>query len=152
MPEEPYTIPFGEADIVREGDDVTVVALGRMVPLAEQAAEQLAAEGIECEMIDPRTTSPLDEETIFESVENTGRLVVVDEANPRCWHRRRHLGARRRRSASTRSRRPPQMVTAPHTPVAVLPALEDLYIPGPERIADGGRATSPGRAAVMTAR
>src|SRR5512144_3075972 len=84
VPEEPYAIPFGEASIVREGGDVTVVALGRMVHLAEQAAEELQGEGIDCELIDPRTTSPLDDETILESVEATGRLVVVDEANPRC--------------------------------------------------------------------
>ena len=84
MPDEAYTIPFGEANIVRDGDDVTVVALARMVHYAGDAAETLAAEGIECEIIDPRTTSPLDEDTILESVERTGRLVVVDEATPRC--------------------------------------------------------------------
>src|ERR1043165_8720872 len=67
VPEEAYTIPFGEANILREGGDVTIVALGREVGLAQQAAEKLAADGIECEIIDPRTTSPLDEETIFES-------------------------------------------------------------------------------------
>src|SRR6478672_4045043 len=81
VPEEPYAIPFAEANIVREGSDVTIVALGRMVQLAEQAAEEL---DVSCEIIDPRTTSPLDADTILESVENTGRLVVVDEAGPRC--------------------------------------------------------------------
>ena len=80
VPEEPYAIPFGEASIVREGSDVTVVAIGRMALLAEEAAAALEADGISCEIIDPRTLSPLDEETILESVENTGRLVVVDEA------------------------------------------------------------------------
>src|SRR5690349_9242530 len=85
VPEEPYAIPFGEANIVREGSDVTVVALGRMVHFAEQAAQELKDEdGIDCEVIDLRTTSPLDEDTILESVENTGRLVVVDESSPRC--------------------------------------------------------------------
>src|SRR3954467_842677 len=84
VPEETYAIPFAEANIVREGGDVTIVALGRMVPLAEQAAGELAGEGIECEIVDPRTTSPLDTDTILDSVENTGRLVVVDEASPRC--------------------------------------------------------------------
>ena len=84
VPDEPYTIPFGEANIVRDGDDVTVVALARMVHYANEAVETLAGEGIECELIDPRTTSPLDEDTILESVERTGRLVVVDEATPRC--------------------------------------------------------------------
>src|SRR3954466_6491222 len=84
VPEEAYAIPFAEASIVREGGDVTIVALGRMVHLAEQAAGELASDGIECEIVDPRTTSPLDTDTILESVESTGRLVVVDEANPRC--------------------------------------------------------------------
>ena len=84
VPEESYTIPFGEANVVREGDDVTIVALGRMVGFAEQAAAELAASGVEAEVIDPRTVSPLDLDTILESVENTGRLVVVDEASPRC--------------------------------------------------------------------
>jgi pyruvate dehydrogenase E1 component beta subunit len=84
VPDEPYTIPFGEANIVRDGDDVTVVALARMVHYANEAAEALAKDGIEVELIDPRTTSPLDEDTILESVERTGRLVVVDEATPRC--------------------------------------------------------------------
>src|ERR1700750_229270 len=84
VPEEPYTIPFGEASVVRDGSDVTVVALGRMVQMAMEAADALEGEGISCEIVDPRTTSPLDEDTILESVENTGRLVVVDEAGPRC--------------------------------------------------------------------
>src|SRR3981189_387574 len=85
VPDEPYTIPFGEANIVRDGDDVTVVALARMVHYANEAIDGLAsADGIECELIDPRTTSPLDEATILESVERTGRLVIVDEATPRC--------------------------------------------------------------------
>src|SRR5215469_11215571 len=85
VPDEPYTIPFGEANIVRDGDDVTVIALSRMVHYADEAIDTLAKEeGIECELIDPRTTSPLDEDTILESVERTGRLVVIDEATPRC--------------------------------------------------------------------
>src|SRR5207248_10909055 len=69
VPEESYAIPFGEASVVRDGDDVTVVAIGRMVGMAMAAAAELEAEGISCEIIDPRTTSPLDEETIYESVE-----------------------------------------------------------------------------------
>ena len=69
---------------MRDGEDVTVVALSRMVHYAERGGRGLAKEGIECELIDPRTTSPLDEDTILESVERTGRLVIVDEATPRC--------------------------------------------------------------------
>jgi acetoin:2,6-dichlorophenolindophenol oxidoreductase subunit beta len=64
------------------GDDVAIVAIGRMVRVAAQAAEELAKEGIQVELVDPRTTSPLDEDTILESVTNTGRLVVVDESHP----------------------------------------------------------------------
>ncbi len=84
VPDEPYTIPFGEANVTREGDDVTIVAFGRMVGFANQVADKLEKEGISCTVVDPRTTSPLDTETILESVEETGRLVVVDEAHPRC--------------------------------------------------------------------
>src|SRR3990172_3973405 len=84
VPDEPYTIPFGEANLTREGDDATIVAFGRMVLFANQAADTLAKDGISCTVIDPRTTSPLDADTILESVEETGRLVVVDEASPRC--------------------------------------------------------------------
>ena len=84
VPEESYAIPFGEANIAREGGDVTIVAFGRMVNTALEAAEELASSGTEAEVIDPRTTSPLDTDTILESVENAGRLVIVDESNPRC--------------------------------------------------------------------
>jgi pyruvate/2-oxoglutarate/acetoin dehydrogenase E1 component len=141
VPEEPYVIPLGEAEYVREGDDVTVVAIGRMVSMAEQAAEQLADEGIECEIIDPRTTSPLDEETIFESVENTGRLVVVDEANPRC-SLATDIAARVAQNCFDDLKAAPKMVTAPHTPPPFSPTLEDLYVPDPERIAAAVRETT----------
>ncbi|ELY47489.1 alpha-ketoacid dehydrogenase subunit beta [Natronorubrum sulfidifaciens] len=79
VPEEPYTIPFGQADIKREGADVTVVTLGLHVHRALEAAAKLADDGIDVEVIDLRTLVPLDEATILESVQKTGRLVVVDE-------------------------------------------------------------------------
>jgi acetoin:2,6-dichlorophenolindophenol oxidoreductase subunit beta len=135
VPEEPYAIPFGEAEIVRDGSDVTVVALGRMVHFAEQAAEALERDdGISCEVIDLRTTSPLDEETILESVENTGRLVVVDESNPRCGLAA-DIVARVAVEAFSDLKAPPKMVTPPHTPVPFSPTLEDAYVPSPERVA-----------------
>src|SRR6478672_447070 len=84
VPDEPYAIPFGEANVVREGEDATIVAFGRMVNLAKEAANNLARQGISCTVVDPRTTSPLDADTILETVAETGRLVVVDEAHPRC--------------------------------------------------------------------
>ena len=79
IPDEDYTIPFGQAEVKREGDDVTVVALGAMVPQALTAAEELAGQGLSVEVIDPRTLAPLDIGTILESVHKTGRLLIVDE-------------------------------------------------------------------------
>src|SRR5436190_5193684 len=115
VPEEAYAIPFAEASIVREGGDVTIVALGRMVHLAEQAAGELAGEGIECEIVDPRTTSPLDTDTIFESVESTGRLVVVDESYPRC-SLASDIVALVAQSSFSSLKAAPRMITAPHAP------------------------------------
>ncbi|QUH03811.1 alpha-ketoacid dehydrogenase subunit beta [Saccharopolyspora erythraea] len=133
VPEEPYTIPFGEADIVREGDDLTIVAFGRMVSVAAEAADELARSGVRCEVIDPRTTSPLDEETILESVENTGRLVIVDEATPRC-NLATDVSALVARQAFGSLLAPIEMVTPPHTPVPFSDVLEDLYIPDAQRV------------------
>src|SRR4029079_5405327 len=158
VPEEPYAIPFAEANIVREGSDVTIVALGRMVQLAEQAARhtatrgrmgqlaeqaagELAGEGIDVEIVDPRTTSPLDVETILESVENTGRLVVVDEANPRCGFAADIISTVSQEAFSDLVAAP-RMVTPPHTPVPFSPVLEDAYVPTPATIADAVRATA----------
>ena len=80
VPEEEYTIPLGQADIKREGSDVTVVAISRMVYEAMTAADKLATDGISIEVIDPRTITPLDKETILNSVKKTGRLVIAHEA------------------------------------------------------------------------
>ena len=82
VPEEEYTIPLGVADIKRAGNDVTIVSFGKIIKEAHKAAEQLAKEGIECEIIDLRTVRPLDFETIFNSVKKTNRLVILEEAWP----------------------------------------------------------------------
>src|SRR5581483_8129299 len=84
VPEEAYRIPLGVAEVRRAGSDVTIVAVGAMVERALQAADTLAGSGTSAEVIDPRTLSPLDEDTILSSVEKTGALVVVDESPPRC--------------------------------------------------------------------
>jgi len=138
VPEEPYAIPFGQANVVREGTDVTIVALAKMVSFAREAAEALAADGISAEVIDPRTISPLDEATILRSVEKTGRLVVVDEANPRC-SAATDISALVAQKGFASLRAPIELVTAPHTPVPFNPLLEDLYIPGPTRIEEAAR-------------
>ena len=144
VPEESYTIPFGEANLVREGDDVSIVAIGRMVGMAQQAAEELAADGIEAEIVDLRTTSPLDEDTVYESVEKTGRLVVVDEDNPRCGMAA-DIAALVAQNSFDDLRAPVQMVTAPHTPPPFTPSLEDLYVPSAAQIADAVRRTTGGK-------
>ncbi|POX50838.1 alpha-ketoacid dehydrogenase subunit beta [Streptomyces sp. Ru71] len=141
VPEESYTIPFGEANVVRDGDDVTVVAFGRMVQVAAEAAEELARAGIQCEVIDPRTTSPLDADTILESVENTGRLVVVDESTPRC-SMAADVSALVAREAFGSLRAPIETVTAPHTPVPFSPVLEDLYVPDAQRVVNAVKSVT----------
>ena len=140
VPEESYTVPFGEANIVREGGDVTIVGYGLMVHRASEAADTLAGEGIECEIIDLRTLSPIDIDSVVESVENTGRLVCVDEANPRCSIAA-DVAASVSQQAFKSLKAAPRLVTAPHTPVPFSPALEDLYIPSAANIADAVRKT-----------
>jgi len=140
VPDEAYAIPFGEANLVEEGEDVTIVALGRMVQFAREAAKRLAKDGIACTIVDPRTTSPLDEDTILESVEETGRLVVVDESYPRC-----NLGADIAALAVEKCfsalRAPIKRVSPPHVPPPFSPALEDLYVPSAARIEGAVRET-----------
>ncbi len=141
VPDEPYTIPFGEANLTRDGEDVTIVAIGRMVSFSNQVADTLAKDGIACSVIDPRTTSPLDVDTILESVEETGRLVIVDEASPRC-NMATDISAVVAQNAFAALKAPIRMVTPPHTPVPFAPQLEDLYIPGPAQIETAVRAVA----------
>ncbi len=133
VPDEPYAIPFGEARLTREGDDVTIVAIGRMVQVAEQAADRLQKEGVSCTVLDPRTTSPLDVDSILESVEDTGRLVIVDEASPRC-NMATDISALVAQEAFDALKAPIRMVTPPHVPVPFAPNLEDLYVPNAEKV------------------
>jgi pyruvate dehydrogenase E1 component beta subunit len=141
VPEESYALPMGEANIFREGSDVTIVTLGRMVHVANEAADGLAGAGIECEIIDLRTTSPLDDETIIESVEETGRVVVVDEATPRC-SMATDISALVAQNAFGALKAPIKMVTAPHAPVPFSDVLEDLYMPDAAQIEDAVREVS----------
>ncbi|BCX16419.1 MAG: pyruvate dehydrogenase subunit beta [Geminicoccaceae bacterium] len=133
VPDEPYVIPFGEANLTREGDDVTVVAMGRMVNFANQVADKLAKEKIGVTVVDIRTTSPLDTETILETASETGRVVVVDESHPRC-SMASDIAALVAQECFSDLKAPVKMVTAPHAPVPFSPALEDLYIPSPAKI------------------
>ena len=144
VPEEVYTVPFGEANFLRDGDDITLVTYGRMVHLAMEAAANLARQGIDCEVLDLRTTSPMDEDSILESVEKTGRLVVIDEANPRC-SMATDISALVAQKAFGALKGPIEMVTAPHTPVPFSDALEDLYIPTAAKIEAAVHTVMKGR-------
>jgi acetoin:2,6-dichlorophenolindophenol oxidoreductase subunit beta len=134
VPIESYTIPFGEANVVREGSDCTIVTYGLMVYRAMDAAADLAKSGIECEVIDLRTLSPIDWDTVIDSVNKTGHLVCVDEANPRCSIAS-DVSAMMAQECFRALKGSIQMVTAPHTPVPFSPVLEDLYIPSASSIA-----------------
>jgi len=133
VPEGEYVVPIGKAEIARPGKDVTVVAIGRMRLFAMQAAEALAKDGIDVEVVDPQSLSPLDESTILESVKKTHRLVVVDEGNPRCSVAN-DIVTLAAQQAFAYLDSAPRTVTAPHTPVPFSPPLEDAYIPSPAKI------------------
>ncbi|HET90977.1 MAG TPA: alpha-ketoacid dehydrogenase subunit beta [Chloroflexi bacterium] len=133
VPEDNYVIPLGVADVKREGNDLTIVTLGRMVHFSLEAAEKLTGDGVEVEVVDLRSLSPLDEETILASVRKTHRLIVVDEANPRCSIAT-DIVALAAGQAFDYLDAPPTMVTAPHAPVPFSPVLEDAYLPSVDTI------------------
>lgn len=134
VPDEDFVIPLGKAAIRREGRDVTVVAIGAMVKLALQVADEQAAPGIEVEVIDPRTLVPLDEACIVESVAKTGRLVVVDEARDRC-SAASHIAAVVADRAFAHLRAPVKRVTVPDVAMPYAPMLERSVMPNAARIA-----------------
>lgn len=138
VPESPYAIPLGEANVVREGRHVSIVTYGMMVHRALQAAEQLAADGVEVEVVDLRSLSPLDMDTVLESVEKTGHLVCVDEASPRC-NIATDISAQVCAQIFGALKGPIELVAPPHTPVPFSPVLEDAYIPGADAIVSAVR-------------
>jgi acetoin:2,6-dichlorophenolindophenol oxidoreductase subunit beta len=134
IPDEPVSVPIGEAAVLREGRDVTIVALSRLVHDALEAAERLAAEdGVEAEVIDPRTLVPLDLATIVASVERTGRLVVAHEAVEQGGFGA-ELAARVQRAAFDYLDAPVTRVAAPFTPIPFSAPLEDAYLPGADEV------------------
>jgi len=133
VPDEDYLVPFGEAVVRKQGKDATVVAFGFMLYEAFGAAQELAKEGIDIEIIDPRTIVPLDKDTIFESVEKTGRLITAEEGRIRGG-----LGAEIAALACSEYfsflKAPVQRVAAPMIPIPGSPVLEDLYLPNKDSI------------------
>ncbi|WP_293944362.1 alpha-ketoacid dehydrogenase subunit beta [Sphingomonas sp.] len=140
VPDGEHRQRFGEARMVREGGDVTIVACGRMVNFSEKACDKLAAEGIGIDLIDLRTTSPIDEEAILDSVEQTGRLVVVDESPPRC-SLAADVSAIVAAKAFSSLKAPPALVTGPHAPIPFARELERAWLPSPQKIEDAVRRT-----------
>ncbi len=140
VPDGEYRVPFGQARMVREGGDATIVTCGLMVSFSEIAADKLAADGIGCDVIDLRTTSPLDEEAILDSVEATGRLVIVDESTPRCSLASDIAGIVASKAFSS-LKAPIEMVTAPHSPIPFAPGLEKAWLPSPADIEAAVRRT-----------
>ena len=128
VPEEAYRIPFGQADVKRKGKDVTIVATHAMVLRSLKAAEEAAKEGIDVEVVDPRTLKPLDKDTILSSVKKTGRLIVADEG-----HKTAGVGAEIAAIAAEEAiwwlKAPVARVCSPDTPVPFSPPLEQAYIP-----------------------
>jgi pyruvate dehydrogenase E1 component beta subunit len=133
VPDDEYLIPFGEAAVRRPGKDVTIVADLLMVYEALAAAEKLAKEGVECEVIDPRTLVPFDYQTLYGSVRKTGRLVIVHEDTFSLgWGA--EIAARVSRDCFDYLDAPVERVTAPDTPVPFSPPMERFYVPDAARI------------------
>jgi len=134
VPEEEYLIPFGQANIVREGLDITLVGTSSMVQVAEKAADILSKEGISAEVIDPRTIVPLDEETILSSVRKTSRAIVIDEGH-QSYGVTAEIASRISEGAFYHLDAPVQRMGAMDVPVPFSPALEDLTVPTPQSVA-----------------
>jgi acetoin:2,6-dichlorophenolindophenol oxidoreductase subunit beta len=146
VPEEDYAIPLGEADVKREGTDVTIVALAWLVHEALAAAEALAQEGISAEVVDPRSLVPLDAATIRRSVQKTGRLLVADEAGPTAGFSA-EVAAVVSEDPETfaRLKAPVKRVCALQVPIPYSPVLENHVFPDRQRIMAGVRAVLEGR-------
>ncbi len=143
VPEEEYLIPFGVANILRKGSDITLIATSSMVQVAQKAAEILAAEGISAEVIDPRTIVPLDEETILSSVRKTGRAIVIDEGH-QSYGITGEIASRINEKAFYYLDAPVQRIGAMDVPVPFSPVLEDLTVPTPQIVAERARLSVKG--------
>jgi len=133
VPNEEYLIPFGEGDVKRRGEDVTVVAISSMVHEALAAAQELEKEGISVEVVDPRTLTPLDKKTIVESVKRTGRALIAEVSCKTCGVGA-EISAILIEEAFDYLDAPILRIAAPDTPAPFSPGLQDYYIPNQEKI------------------
>jgi len=139
VPDGEYTIPIGQGKIKREGSDVTLVAHGKMYHVAVVAAEELAKEGIEAEIIDPRTMKPFDFEMVFNSVRKTNRCVIVDESHP-FGGMASEIGFQIQRETFDYLDAPVLRVTLPDVPAPFAKNLLDAWLPGPKQVIDAVNA------------
>jgi len=140
VPEDAYEIPFGQAKVVREGKDVTIITLSMMVHRALAAAEALAKEGIDAEVVDLRTIVPLDRETILISVAKTGRLIVVDE-DYKSFGVTGEIIATVAEHDPSCLKAPPRRLAVPDVPIPYSRVMERFVLPNADTIADAARAT-----------
>jgi pyruvate dehydrogenase E1 component beta subunit len=140
VPEEEYTIPIGVADVRRPGRDVTVIAIAKMVLEALAAAEELAHQGLEVEVVDPRTLVPMDKAMLRASVQKTGRVVIVDEACMTCSAAAEIAALLTEDPVTFRAlKAPPKRVCAPDVPIPYSPIMEQFCLPDKARILQGIR-------------
>jgi acetoin:2,6-dichlorophenolindophenol oxidoreductase subunit beta len=139
VPAEDYAIPFGVADVKREGEDITIVATSSMVQVALGAAKQLEEVGISAEVVDPRTTWPLDEKTLIESAKKTSRVIVMDEGYER-YGVTAEIASVIATGAFYDLDAPVRRIAAMHVPIPFSPPLEDATIPTEKTVVDAARA------------
>jgi len=139
VPEEDYTIPFGMADVKREGEDITIVATSSMVQVALGASEMLEKRGVSAEVIDPRTTWPLDEKTLVESAKKTSRAIVVDEGYGR-YGVTGEIASVIAEGAFYSLDAPVKRMGAMHVPIPFSPPLEDVTVPTEQAVFEAARA------------
>jgi acetoin:2,6-dichlorophenolindophenol oxidoreductase subunit beta len=139
VPAGEYTIPFGVADVKREGEDITIVATSSMVQVALGAAEMLEKAGIGAEVVDPRTTWPLDEKTLVESAKKTSRAIVVDEGYGR-YGVAGEIASVIAEGAFYSLDAPVKRVGAMHVPIPFSPPLEDVTVPTEQTVFEAARA------------
>ncbi|MGY3749049.1 alpha-ketoacid dehydrogenase subunit beta [Vagococcus acidifermentans] len=133
VPEDYYTVPIGQANVRQEGTDLTIVTIGKMLYVALDVAKQLAQSGVSVEVIDLLTVSPWDEETVIDSVKKTGRLIIIDEANPHN-NTATDIASVVSDKAFDYLDGPIKCVCAPNTPVPFAKNLEELYVPDAQKV------------------
>jgi pyruvate dehydrogenase E1 component beta subunit len=140
VPEDEYTLPLGVAEVKRQGRDVTVIAIAKMVQEALAAADELAHTGISVEVVDPRTLVPMDRSTLRASVQKTGRVVIVDEACLTCSAAAEIAALLTEDPATFRAlQAPPKRVCAPDVPIPYSPVMEQFCLPNKARVIQGIR-------------